>query len=89
MALLYFIERTQHWLPFNPQKFTSVDPSLAWESTYPVRRARSTGRCNTLLKFTGGSLKSCGYRAYRFFNSQIGPSLAHNGYLHGVHRLIH
>jgi K+-transporting ATPase ATPase A chain len=30
MALLYFIERTQHWLPFNPQKFTSVDPSLAW-----------------------------------------------------------
>ena len=30
MALLYFIERTQHWLPFNPQKFTSVDPALAW-----------------------------------------------------------
>jgi K+-transporting ATPase ATPase A chain len=30
MVLLYFIERTQHWLPFNPQKFTNVDPSLAW-----------------------------------------------------------
>jgi potassium-transporting ATPase potassium-binding subunit len=30
MALLYSIERTQHWLPFNPQKFTNVDPSLAW-----------------------------------------------------------
>ena len=30
MALLYFIERTQKWLPFNPQKFTNVDPSLAW-----------------------------------------------------------
>jgi len=30
MALLYFIERTQEWLPFNPQKFTNVDPSLAW-----------------------------------------------------------
>src|SRR6202048_4894142 len=30
MALLYVIERTQHWLPFNPQKFTNVDPSLAW-----------------------------------------------------------
>jgi potassium-transporting ATPase potassium-binding subunit len=30
MALLYFIERTQHWLPFNPQKLTNVDPSLAW-----------------------------------------------------------
>jgi potassium-transporting ATPase potassium-binding subunit len=30
MALLYFIERTQHWLPFNPQKLSNVDPSLAW-----------------------------------------------------------
>jgi K+-transporting ATPase ATPase A chain len=30
MALLYFIERTQHWLPFNPQNFANVDPSLAW-----------------------------------------------------------
>jgi K+-transporting ATPase ATPase A chain len=30
MVLLYFVERTQHWLPFNPQKFTNVDPSLAW-----------------------------------------------------------
>jgi len=30
MVLLYLIERTQHWLPFNPQKFINVDPSLAW-----------------------------------------------------------
>jgi potassium-transporting ATPase potassium-binding subunit len=30
MALLYFIERTQHWFPFNPQNFANVDPSLAW-----------------------------------------------------------
>jgi potassium-transporting ATPase potassium-binding subunit len=30
MALLYFIERTQHWLPFNPQKLTNIDASLAW-----------------------------------------------------------
>jgi K+-transporting ATPase ATPase A chain len=30
MALLYFIERTQHWFPFNPQKLSNVDPSLAW-----------------------------------------------------------
>src|SRR5580693_5875752 len=30
MVLLYFIERTQHWLPFNPQNFANVDPSLAW-----------------------------------------------------------
>jgi K+-transporting ATPase ATPase A chain len=30
MALLYFIERTQTWLPLNPQKFANLDPSLAW-----------------------------------------------------------
>ncbi len=30
MALLYFIERTQHWLPLNPQKFPNVDPALAF-----------------------------------------------------------
>ena len=30
MLLLYFIERTQAWLPYNPQKFANVDPVLAW-----------------------------------------------------------
>ena len=30
MALLYFIERTQHWLPWNPQKFPNVEPGLAF-----------------------------------------------------------
>ena len=30
MTLLYFIERAQKWLLFNPQKLTNVDPSLAW-----------------------------------------------------------
>jgi len=30
MTLLYLIERTQKWLPFNPQKFSNVDPALAW-----------------------------------------------------------
>jgi potassium-transporting ATPase potassium-binding subunit len=30
MTLLYLIERTQKWLPFNPQKFPNVDPSLAF-----------------------------------------------------------
>ncbi len=30
MALLYFIERTQKWLPFNPQKFPNVEPGLAF-----------------------------------------------------------
>lgn len=29
-TLLYLIERTQRWLPFNPQKFANVDPGLAF-----------------------------------------------------------
>ena len=30
MTLLYLIERTQKWLPWNPQKFANVDPGLAF-----------------------------------------------------------
>ncbi len=30
MALLYLIERTQKWLPFNPQKLANVEPGLAF-----------------------------------------------------------
>ena len=30
MAVLYFLERTQKWLPFNAQKFANVEPGLAF-----------------------------------------------------------
>jgi K+-transporting ATPase ATPase A chain len=30
MTLLYLIERTQRWLPFNPQMLPNVEPGLAW-----------------------------------------------------------
>jgi potassium-transporting ATPase potassium-binding subunit len=30
MVLLYLIERTQRWLPFNPQKYPNVEPGLAF-----------------------------------------------------------
>jgi K+-transporting ATPase ATPase A chain len=30
MALLYLVERTQKWLPFNPQRLPNVEPGLAW-----------------------------------------------------------
>jgi potassium-transporting ATPase potassium-binding subunit len=30
MALLYLIERTQKWLPLNPQKFANLEPGLAF-----------------------------------------------------------
>ncbi len=30
MVLLYLIERTQKWLPFNPHGLANVEPGLAW-----------------------------------------------------------
>ena len=32
MALLYVIQRTQQWLPFNPQKMANVPPALAFNT---------------------------------------------------------
>jgi K+-transporting ATPase ATPase A chain len=32
MLLLYFIERLQTWLPWNPEKLTNVAPDLAWNT---------------------------------------------------------
>jgi potassium-transporting ATPase potassium-binding subunit len=32
MILLYLIERTQHWLAFNPQRLANVAPDLAWNT---------------------------------------------------------
>jgi K+-transporting ATPase ATPase A chain len=32
MLLLYFLERLQQWLPFNPQKLANVAPDLAWNT---------------------------------------------------------
>jgi len=43
MALLYLIERTQKWLPFNPQKFPTW--SLVWLSVQrPPSQQLRTGR---------------------------------------------
>ena len=32
MLALYLLERTQQWLPLNPQKFAAVPPELAWNT---------------------------------------------------------
>src|SRR6202048_861463 len=32
MLLLYVLERAQHWLAFNPQKWAGVAPDLAWNT---------------------------------------------------------
>src|SRR5260370_22048303 len=36
MALLYLIERTQKWLPFNPHKFPNLEPGLAFGTAASV-----------------------------------------------------
>jgi len=37
---LYLIERTQKWLPFNPQKFPNVEPGLAFVLPHRLQRIR-------------------------------------------------
>ena len=32
LLILYLIERTQHWLPWNPQKLANLAPDLAWNT---------------------------------------------------------
>lgn len=32
LILLYLFERLQYWLPWNPQRFASVSPDLAWNT---------------------------------------------------------
>ncbi|HEY2460774.1 MAG TPA: potassium-transporting ATPase subunit KdpA [Candidatus Acidoferrum sp.] len=32
LVLLYLMERLQHWLPWNPQKWANVAPDLAWNT---------------------------------------------------------
>jgi len=32
LLILYLIERTQQWLPWNPQKLTNLSPDLAWNT---------------------------------------------------------
>src|SRR5260370_8581102 len=32
MLVLYLMERTQHWLVFNPQRLANVAPDLAWNT---------------------------------------------------------
>src|ERR1700749_1160302 len=32
LIVLYLIERTQAWLPWNPQKLANVAPDLAWNT---------------------------------------------------------
>ena len=48
LLLTYLIERTQQWLPWNPQKLANVAPDLAWNAHDLLwRRIRDAGCADT------------------------------------------
>ena len=75
MTLLYLIERTQKWLPFNPQKLPNVEPGLAfgtaasfttntnWQSYVPE---------STMSYFT----QMAGLAYHNFVSAAVGIALA-------------
>jgi len=44
VAAVNLIERTQHWLLFNPQKLSNVAPDLAWKYRSFFSRPIRTGK---------------------------------------------
>jgi len=75
MALLYFIERTQKWLPFNPQKFANVEPGLAFGT------AASFTTNTNWQAYTGESTMSyltqmAGLAYHNFVSAAVGIILA-------------
>jgi potassium-transporting ATPase potassium-binding subunit len=75
MTLLYLLERTQRWLPFNPQKFANVDPALAFGTA-----ASFTTNTNWQV-YTGESTMSyltqmAGLAYHNFVSAAVGIVLA-------------
>src|SRR6266704_7179746 len=75
MALLYIIERTQRWLPFNPQKFANVEPALAFGT------AASSTTNTDWQAYSGESTMSyltqmAGLAYHNFASAAVGISLA-------------
>ena len=75
MLLLYFIERTQRFLPYNPQKFANVDPTLAWGT------AASFTTNTNWQAYSGESMMSyltqmAGLAYHNFVSAAVGMVLA-------------
>src|ERR1700693_569487 len=75
MALLYVIERTQKWLPFNPQKFANVDPALAFGT------AASFTTNTNWQAYSGESTMSyftqmAGLAYHNFYSAAVGIAVA-------------
>jgi potassium-transporting ATPase potassium-binding subunit len=75
MALLYFIERTQKWLPFNPQKLPNIEPGLAWGTAASFTTNtnwQSYVPENTMSYFT----QMAGLAYHNFISAAVGIVLA-------------
>ena len=75
MALLYLIERTQKWLPLNPQKFANVEPGLAFGT------AASFTTNTNWQAYSGESMMSyltqmAGLAYHNFASAAVGIALA-------------
>jgi len=75
MIVLYLLERTQQWLPLNPQKFTAVPPDLAWNTA-------ASFTTNTNWQFYAGEqtmsylTQMAGLAFHNFASAAVGIALA-------------
>jgi potassium-transporting ATPase potassium-binding subunit len=75
MLLLYLIERVQHWLPWNPQKFSALPPVLAFNT------AASFTTNTNWQNYSGESTMSyltqmAGLAYHNFASAAVGIALA-------------
>jgi len=75
MVLLYLIERTQKWLPLNPQRFANVEPGLAFGT------AASFSTNTNWQAYSGESMMSyltqmAGLAYHNFASAAVGIALA-------------
>jgi K+-transporting ATPase ATPase A chain len=84
MLVLYLLERTQQWMPFNPQKFTAVPQDLAFNTA-------ASFTTNTNWQFyTGEQVMSyltqmAGLAYHNFFSAAVGIALA-VAFIRGISR---
>jgi K+-transporting ATPase ATPase A chain len=75
MLVLYLLERTQQWLPLNPQKFAAVPPDLAFNTA-------ASFTSNTNWQFYSGEqvmsylTQMAGLAYHNFVSSAVGIALA-------------
>jgi K+-transporting ATPase ATPase A chain len=84
MLVLYLLERTQQWLPLNPQKFAAVAPDLAWNTA-------ASFTTNTNWQFyTGEQVMSyltqmAGLAYHNFASAAVGMAVA-VAFIRGISR---